>query len=278
MSLATATGRYPAQLERLRESVRASGFTGDLLFWQPGALPPGCPPHDESPFAFKPFAFAEARRRGNDLALWLDASCVVVRPLDEVFTEIAGTGYVVFANGQHRVGEWASDVALVELGLTRDQALRIPEINAAAIGFDLHHPAATRFLDEWIDRARAGVAFRGTEAPILTRAGHFDVKWNVRGRVSPDRRVRGHRHDQTVAGVLTYRLGMSPVVKWVESSSGGRPRRPDTIVVIDRDGGRPAAIRALAGFVRRHPSLAAFVRRARRLTRRLLLCYCPPLP
>jgi hypothetical protein len=264
LSLATGDGRYPLQLARLRRSIEASGFTGELAFWPPGSMPDGCPPQNESPFAFKPFVFADAARNGVDLALWLDASAVVVRPLDELFAEIEAQGYLLFANGRHRVGAWASDLALAELDVGRDEAMGMPEVNAAAIGLDLGHPVARRFLATWLEEARKGVAFRGVAEPIRSGADYFDVKWNHRGRVSSDPRVRGHRHDQTVAGIIAAREGLRLTARWLESSTGGLPTGADTIVLIDRDGARSPAARAVAGFVRRHPSLAALVRRVRR--------------
>lgn len=269
LSLATAEGRYPQQLDRLARSLAGVEFTGETRFWRPGSLPAECPSHDDSPFAFKPMAFREARRGGDGLALWLDAACVAIRPLDDLFADIAQRGYVLFANGAHRVGEWASDAALAQCGVTRDAALAMPEVNAAAIGLDLSHPLALEFLDRWSEAAANGVAFRGQQARFASKREYLDVKWNHGGRASADPRVRGHRHDQTVAGILAHQLRMTPTTRWIETSSGGRPTRADTIIVIDRDGGRRAPSRALAAFVRRHPALGAFVRRSRRAWLRL---------
>jgi hypothetical protein len=55
---------------------------------------------------------------------------------------------------------------------------------------------------------------------------------------------------------------MRLTTEWL--ASAGAPPRPETIVVIDRDGGRSPLARSLATVVRRHPALAALVRRARR--------------
>jgi hypothetical protein len=264
LSLATADGRYPRQLERLAASVKAARFTGETRFWRPGTVPPGCPPHLESPFAFKPYAFAAVEREGSGLALWLDAACVVIRPLDEMFARIEREGYVLCANGGRRVGEWASDAALAHFGISRESALTMTEVNAAVIGLNPGHPVAAEFLARWKEAAADGVAFRGQHARFSSKREYLDVKWNHGGRASGDRRVLGHRHDQTVAGILAHRLRMAMTTEWVESSSGGRATRPGTIVVIDRDGGRPDASRALARFVRRHPTIAALVRRGRR--------------
>ncbi len=264
LSLATEGGPYLRQLERLGHSVAATRFDGEVKFWTDGVLPPGCPPHLESPFAFKPFAFAEIQRRGGDAALWLDAACLAVRPLGGLFAQIERDGYLLFANGSRRVGEWASDEAIARFDVSRDAALTMPEVNAAVIGLALQHPVGMAFLTEWLTAAREGVAFRGVRARYRGKRDYLDVKWNHRGRASSDPRVLGHRHDQTIAGLLAHRLGMTLATHGLESSSAGRTIRSDTVIVIDRDGGRPAALRATRGFVRRHPAIATFVRRTRR--------------
>jgi hypothetical protein len=68
-----ANGIYLRGQERLRESLKAQGFRGDVIFWT-DALPPGSPTQDESPMAFKPFAFKAAFEQGYELVLWLDAA------------------------------------------------------------------------------------------------------------------------------------------------------------------------------------------------------------
>ena len=67
LSLATADDRYPRQLARLKGSVQAAAFAGELMVWEPGAFPDACPPHLDVPFAFKPFCFADARAAYDDL-------------------------------------------------------------------------------------------------------------------------------------------------------------------------------------------------------------------
>jgi hypothetical protein len=133
---------------------------------------------------------------------------VAVRPLDRLFAKIARDGYLLFRNWRFIAGEWAGDAALERFGMTRDEAMGIPEVNACALGLDFGHPTGAAFLEQWLGEARRGTAFRGTDDPIAGADDFKAVKWNRRQRVSADPRVRGHRHDQTVAGLLAYRLGM----------------------------------------------------------------------
>ena len=261
ISLATDTHRYPEALARLLASLDRVRFAGKVLSWGPGSFPAGCPSHEEVPFAFKPYCFQAARARGLQLALWLDASCVVVRDLDALFGAIRERGYLLFRNQDHRVGEWASDEALAVFALGREEALQIPEIDAAALGLDLLHPLGREFFERWHAAAVDGVAFRGTREPLRSPQDYGDVKWNRAQRVSSDPRVRGHRHDQTVAGLLAHRLGMTPTPVGLQKYSRRLRRiRWRTVVVVDRDVGRSRIPLRSVGQIRRDRYLGALAR------------------
>ena len=186
VSLGTARGNYGRGLRRLSASLRRVGFGGEQLLWPPGRFPAGCPDQLEVPFAFKPFCLAEATARGIDSLLWLDASCLAIKSLDPLFAAIEANGHLLFRNGARVVGEWASDAALEALSLSRDEAMALPELNAAAIGLSVRHPVGAAFLDQWLGLARAGVVFRGTREPLTSWEDYRDVKWNRADRVSTD--------------------------------------------------------------------------------------------
>lgn len=252
VSLASEGDRYAEGLRRLERSLGETRFTGSLLCWRDGEFPAGCPPHRRVPFAFKPYCLAEAERQGFDPVLWLDSSCVVLRSLDPVFQQIEREGHLIFQNGSYSVGEWASDRALEVLGLSRQQAMDIPEVNAAAIGLSLRHGPAVEFLERWLEAAEGEIAFRGVEEELATVADYQAVKWNRDGRVSTDSRVRGHRHDQTVAGVLAHRLGLRLTTEGLQVA--GRPSRPirrGTVILLDRRGSRLPLVQRLQLSLRR---------------------------
>ena len=146
----------------------------------------------------------------------MDAACVAVRSLKPVFERIESRGHVLFRNETWRVGEWAAPHALAALGLTRDEAMEMPELNAAALGVRAEQP----FLDLWLEEARRGTAFRGDKSE--------------------------HRHDQSVAGVLAARLGMRPRPRGLLVPLRARETR-DAAPRPDRDRARPPARRALVG-------------------------------
>ena len=247
ISLATGDRRFAVGLERLAAGLGQVGFDGAFESWRDGRFPPGCPTHLEVPFAFKPYCFAQARDAGAQLVLWLDSSCVPVLPLDGLFDEIGRAGYLLFANRAWVVGEWASDLALERFGVTREEAMRIPEVNAAALGLGFGSDAGNAFLDRWQEEARAEVAFRGIAEPLVDCEDYLAVKWNRGGRASTDRLVRGHRHDQTVAGLLAHELGLRLRPAGLEPIRGGtRGARADTVIVNVR-----SHRRGLQGLLRR---------------------------
>jgi hypothetical protein len=226
-----ATKSRGAGLLNLERSLTYAGFGGARLIWRPGEWPAGAPTHEDVPFAFKPFSLEEARRRGHGAALWVDANAVVVGSLDPLFEHIEEHGYVLFANGNYRLGEWASDEALAAVGLDREAALLLPEVNAAALGLRFSHPVAGQFLDDWLAEARRATVFRGTAVEYGAKREFRALKWNVEGRASSDPRVRGHRFDQTAAGIVARRHGMRLTTGGLQSASRLRSVLPETTIV-----------------------------------------------
>jgi hypothetical protein len=233
ISLATYDKQYPAGLARLEQSVRRVKFKGHFVSWL-GAYPPGCPAHSDVPFAFKPFCFMEAKKRGYELILWIDSSGVAISPLDPLFREIEKEGHVLIRNKTFILGEWCSDEALNALDITRNEALKMAEINAAVIGLNMRSQRAVAFLNRWHEKATDGVSFKGTRDNI----SYFDFKWNKNQVASKCSRVRGHRHDQTVAGVIANRFGMklsSAGIIGVVPCKSNSYLSPLTTIVINRD-------------------------------------------
>lgn len=193
---------FPRGLDRIRRRLRETDFTGDFLAWD-REYPAGSPRQEEARFAFKPFCFLEAMKRGYDLGLLVDASVVIKAPLDPLFDAIASQGYL-FVQSHHSVGSFCRDEALDPLGISREESFDIPSAWGFAIGLDLRDDRSTRFLEEWsaLDR----VTFNGP-------------KWSgVRGyprTASADVRVRGHR-SQGPMSVLALRLGMDQWATKVE--------------------------------------------------------------
>lgn len=190
LNVAVGTGHYQRSAARQLRSIEAVGETCDRIARTD--YPPGCPTHQEQPFAFKPYIFKEARELGYTHALWLDSTCVVHKPLGAVWDAIDTQG-AFFWNSGYASGQWCSDRCLEGMGVTRDEAWRIPMIQATVIG--LKFDADRGFLDQWLQFV-----------PL------FHGAWKNRGgEVSTDPKCDGHRHDQSVASILVHRLGFSMV-------------------------------------------------------------------
>lgn len=201
--LSVASGRwYPLGQRRLVASLRTHRLEADVLTWTDD-LPPGSPTHAQTPYAFKVFAFEHARREGYDRAIWMDCSLVALRPPRRILAWLDEHGSFLSLQKSHMLGEWISDAALAATGMDRERAMTLHAVDACLLGLDFRDQRSREFLTHWMRHAADGVSFPGP--------------WtNERGAASPDPRVKGHRHDQAVAGVLAHRLGM-PLFRWNHS-------------------------------------------------------------
>jgi len=154
---------------------------------------PDCPPHSKDPYAFKLYAIEHARFRGYDIAIWLDSPNRLVKPIDDLLPQISKVGVYLQRDGW-LCGQWANDNCLRYFGLTRDEAMQIPNIYASIMAFDFRHPITSIFLERWKAACLAGI-FRGNAK-------------NDKGTESKDTRCLGHRHDQTCAELIAYQLGI----------------------------------------------------------------------
>lgn len=210
ISLGVGKKVYKDCLARLQESLQRVQFDGDYLFWNE-RFPDGSPEHFEAPFAFKIYCFFAARELGYEEVLWMDPVCVALRSMEPVFALIERNGYVMFNNNYGQMmGQWSSDEALAANGLTRDEAMLIPETPCSVLGLHMRSPLAQEFLEGWHQIMSDGITARGTREPVLSWEDYMAIFWNRNGRISLDPRVRGHRCDQPAAGIVAHRLGMTP--------------------------------------------------------------------
>lgn len=183
---------FEAGLNRLEAGFKANGIQADLFIHR--TPPQDCPAHWQVPYGFKPWFF-EYYRTTHKQVIWLDASCVPVKSFERLWYELERDG-CLFQVSPLSIGEWCSDAALETMGITREQALAMkPSMWNCAVGLDFRHKTACEFLEKWLEKSRDGRSFQGA--------------WtNEHGQASKDLRVQGHRHDQTIATILAYQLGM----------------------------------------------------------------------
>jgi hypothetical protein len=172
-----STTAYAKGQERLEESIKRScGDTVKLVFYR-NVMPPGSPTHTENPYAFKPYAFIDAVKRGHTKIFWCDASCVVIRgDLSPMFRH----GYYLQNDGW-KVSQWVNQSCLDYFGLTRAECEKITMFVAGCFTLDMSLEICQKFLAEWKKAADSG-AFKGS--------------W------------KDHRHDMTCGSIIAHRLGM----------------------------------------------------------------------
>lgn len=183
-----------AQQQRLRRSLEAVGLPYRFFI---DSLPTGALAHTDAPYAFKVYAMRQAlEETGYTRIMWLDAPMIVQkRSVTELFDEASVTGGCFVYNGWS-VGQWTSDMALQQLGLSREEALAIPDIIGGCFVLDFAHEAANNLFNDLWAYAHDGVSFQGAWS-------------NAFREVSQDSRCLGHRHDQSILSVLAMRYGCS---------------------------------------------------------------------
>ena len=234
VNVATRNERYLVGQGRLRgvlDELAAHGDdVGNFLHWR-GDLPPNTPAHRDVPYAFKAFAIEAAIGLGFDSVLWLDSSIIPIRSLIPLWDLIERRGYWFSKNLPYAklgvapwsCGQWCADSALGPLGIDlgdREELFGVPLVIGGAFGLCLRHQVAREFVARYFYLARNSRAFAGPWS-------------NEQGRASADPRVLGHRHDQTVASVIAWRLGMELTTppEWIVD---GAPATEKTVLEIWR--------------------------------------------
>lgn len=185
---------FPKGQQRLIESLQEMKFDGDNIMLDERKFTE-CPKHSDVPYAFKVFAIQEAKDRGYDLILWMDASFWAIRPLNNVFKIIEDDGYIM-QDADEWLGHWCSDIVLERFGIGREEAFNIPMYSAGLTGLNMKNEKAVNYLEQWVRYAKEGICFKGNHR-------------NIKHCVSKDDRVQGHRHDMSVGAILAHQLKMT---------------------------------------------------------------------
>lgn len=223
---------YVKGQDRLRAALNGMKDDWDSLRFYTNGYPMNCPMHADIPFAFKAYALKEASTQAN-LLLWCDACIIPIRSLEPIWRRAQVFGVWMGKSGWSNY-EWTADSAYPDLfpmpiddepdapewsgrdvrGLTertlevaRRINRRLQHVTATAFALDLDHPKGRDFLNEYYRLAQTK-AFCGP----LANANHPDAKYSGDpARCAPcgPADVRGHRHDQTAASVIMWRLGLT---------------------------------------------------------------------
>ena len=163
------------------------------------------PPREENPYFFKPLSILAAKQMGYKVVIYLDSPFTVKCNLEDYIEQIKNNG-VYLSEGGWKTGQWANDRSLNYFNISRDEAFKIPNIQAGLIAFDFTHKIANDFLDMWIECGKRGL---------------FIGKWDNNLKTeSLDDRCLGHRHDQTCAELIANKLEIKPLgsaIKYLEA-------------------------------------------------------------
>lgn len=213
------TPQYQRGQDRLVGELAKHGAMARMFTWP--RIPSAWRDHETIPYGFKGCAMKYAFDAGSDLLLWCDASILPIRSLEPLWQRIERDGYWFSKNGYSNY-EWTADSAypylfqqelsmiMPEISPSECRAInrRIPHVVATAFGLNVRHPKGRAFLDEYFRLASETRAFCG---PWVNFNRHDGAEAPVADGVHcapcgpPD--VRGHRHDQTAASVIAWRLG-----------------------------------------------------------------------
>lgn len=225
--------KYINGQNRLRQQMMLE----ETRFYTNG-LPANCPTHQAVPYAFKAYALKEAAGFGSTL-LWCDCSIVLgARPLVDLWEKIEREGYWISRSGWNNY-EWTAasaylelfpefvnrGVSMFDLEQVRERNKSIEHVTATAFGISLKSAIGQAFLAEYFRLASQTKAFCGP----TTNSSFPGAQWSgdaARCAYCGPADVRGHRHDQTAASVIAWRLGMklSDPPEWFAYQGGETER------------------------------------------------------
>lgn len=182
--------------ERLAQSLKDFHYQGDVILFNTFEQV-GSKSHLEVPYQFKVYAIEKARQMGYDVVLYCDASLFAIKDVMPVIYHIIEKGHLMEFCG-FSAGQFSTDLCLTEFDLTRDEAINIPLHSAGFTGLNFQNPISTEFFNQWFKYAEEEITFQGA--------------WNNNeNKCSEDERCLGHRHDQTTASIIAYKLGMERI-------------------------------------------------------------------
>lgn len=202
VSFADAAGHYAKSLMRLEQSLALVGYGGEFEIFKGinDYSHIGSPFHkgspDAVPYAFKAYSIKKAIQEGARYILWCDSVIYATKSIDPVFNHIKEHGYLLFDNIGFSIGDYTSDACLRQFGMSRKEAFESKMLMACVMGFDVEHHKSKEFLDKYISAASDGISYMGD--------------WtNENLQVSNDARVRGTRHDQSVASIIAAQMELT---------------------------------------------------------------------
>lgn len=168
-----STKKFKKGQYRLLKSLK--GKTDAEIFFYRLESQVGSPSHVDNNYAFKVYTFAKAIQAGFTHILWLDASMFVLKDLTPIFEIIDKDGYFL-QNGGWKNSEWTNERAKEYFNTNEGDMMA-----ACVLGINIENEKSKEFFELWTKSMNDGI---------------FNGDWT------------NHRHDQTCASILAYKLNM----------------------------------------------------------------------
>jgi hypothetical protein len=181
-------GWYSEGQKRLVESLRDTGYTGDIMTWNNEVINNHHNPN--RPYTIKAAAWIEALKKGYTRILWLDCSIYAVKNIDAMFDLIRREGKYFWKSGWN-LAQSSADSDLEFAGITRDEAEHLHECASGIVGLDLNNPKCRVVLDIFIKANLAGVCSTS----------------RLHNNQSQDPRFKFARQDQTAMTIAYHKAG-----------------------------------------------------------------------
>lgn len=190
--------KYILAGNRQRESLQSIGFPMENYFAFRNYGEFNSPTHSDLPYAFKPFAIQEIRKKGFETIIWMDSPVYAVKNIDAFIEYVKLNGFIFFDNLGYTIGDYTSDQCLTNFNMSREESFKQQMIMACLMGFNFKNQLATKLFNEYFI--------------AINFYGNYEGDWtNESNQVSKDNRVKGHRHDQSVMSIILAKENIKPL-------------------------------------------------------------------
>jgi hypothetical protein len=204
---------YPRGQKRLVDSLRATGYEGDILTFCDEPINEHFNPR--KPYTIKAATFIEAIKKGYTNILWLDCSVWSVKNITPFFDLIERESVYFWRSGWN-LAQSAADSDLEYAGWTRDEAERLYECASGMVGLNMKDNRVKQLMDIFIDANKKGVC--------STSRNHDNQ--------SQDPRFKFARQDQTALSIAYHKVGFTNEGMYVSGQYSAYTDAPESETVI----------------------------------------------
>ena len=148
--------RYILAGNRQRESLESIGFPMENYFAFRNYGEFNSPSHNDIPYAFKPYAIQEMRKKGFETIIWMDSAVYAIKQLYEMLYYINLNGFIFFDNLGYTISDYTSDICMNNFDLSREEVFnQALTRNEHFLGF-IDEPVV--YSDIFVERGKSGVS------------------------------------------------------------------------------------------------------------------------